>query len=449
MKVLIPLHAFLPASRYGAERYTYYLARELQACGIGVHLFFSEPGVESVQQRVYDGLACTVIGRPKVRGPWRLDRPGEAAERGLTRLVREFGPDVVHFNHLLHLSTKLPWLAKDSGCGVVLTLHDYWMRCPKVKLLDWWGQRCVSATAWKCASCCRARFSRMTWPSLKSGEGSQPGALKRLVKAICFQLGERPLAWWRIRRREQEMRRAVKAVDQFIAPTEFLRQRMAEWGVSPAKTVSWDYGTPDIPYVPRSGAGANSRLRFGFLGGATREKGLHVLLEAFRCFAKADLVIYGGGLEGIEWPLADVLRQPNIELGGRIDDAQKAVLLPQLDALVVPSIWYENSPLVIHEAFQAGVPVICSDIGGMAELVTHGEDGLHFRAGDSQDLRRVLHRCVAEPEVLEDLRRRICKPKGMREHVLHEIIPLYESLCWLPRAPGTGGSKRHELSATR
>jgi glycosyltransferase involved in cell wall biosynthesis len=252
--------------------------------------------------------------------------------------------------------------------------------------------------------------------------------VKRLLKGICFQLTERPLAWWRIRQREREMRRAVEAVDRFIAPTRFLGERMVEWGVNPDKVVCWDYGTMNLSYVPRSRVAAKSRLQFGFLGGTTREKGLHVLLEAFRGFDKADLVIYGGGLQGLDRSFADVLSQPNVVLGGRIDDAQKTVLLPQLDALVVPSIWYENSPLVIHEAFQAGVPVVCSNIGGMAELVTDGEDGLHFRVGSPEDLRAVLHRCVLEPKLLESLRRQIRKPKGMKEHVQDEIIPLYESL---------------------
>ncbi|HTK74233.1 MAG TPA: glycosyltransferase, partial [Gemmataceae bacterium] len=84
---------------------------------------------------------------------------------------------------------------------------------------------------------------------------------------------------------------------------------------------------------------------------------------------------------------------------------------------------------VIHEAFQAGVPVICSDVGGMAELVSDGMDGLHFRAGDAADLRRVIRRCVSEPELLPRLGRGIRQPESMRKHVREKIIPLYNSLC--------------------
>jgi glycosyltransferase involved in cell wall biosynthesis len=439
MKVLIPLHSFLPVSRYGAELYTYYLARELQACGMGVHLLFAEQGTAGVHERRYDGLECTVVGRAVKLGPAGLDRSNEMAERCFVRLLRQFRPDVVHFNHLLHLSTGLPRLAKEYRCRVVFTLHDYWMRCPKVKLLDWWGERCVAATAWKCASCCRGRFSRMTWPTLKLAEKGRPGKLKRLLKEICFQVAERPLAWFRVRQRQREMRRLTREVDRFIAPTRFLGARMAEWGICPDQIVCCDYGTMELDYAPRGHAALHRRLRLGFLGGPTREKGLHVLLEAFRGLDGADLVIYGAGLDDLRREYAAVLDQPNVVLGGRIDDAQKAVLLPQLDALVVPSVWFENSPLVIHEAFQAGVPVICSDVGGMAELVTDGVDGLHFQAGNPEDLRALLSRCIQQPDTLERLRGGVRKPKGMSEHVRTEIIPLYESLC-RQTLPGVAGA---------
>jgi glycosyltransferase involved in cell wall biosynthesis len=268
----------------------------------------------------------------------------------------------------------------------------------------------------------------MTWPSLQAApaEGAHP--LKRALKEMCFQVAERPAAWHRLRQRQREMRRVIAAVDRFIAPTRFLGARLIEWGIPAEKIVYHDYGTMELPYAPRAPRRPGQRLRFGYLGGATYEKGLHVLFEAFRGFAEADLVVYGESQPWLQRQHGDILAQPNVRLAGPINDEQKAALLPQLDALVVPSIWYENSPLVIHEAFQAGVPVICSDIGGMAELVTDGVDGLHFRVEDAPDLRRVLRQCVHDPDRLERLRAGIRKPTSMREHVLREILPLYEAL---------------------
>jgi glycosyltransferase involved in cell wall biosynthesis len=98
-----------------------------------------------------------------------------------------------------------------------------------------------------------------------------------------------------------------------------------------------------------------------------------------------------------------------------------------IDWVVVPSIWWENSPLVIQEAFAHGRPVICSDIGGMAEKVTHGVNGLHFRAGDPRSLADVIRRAVEDPGLWDDLRAGIPAPYEMDRHV-PRMTSLYREL---------------------
>jgi glycosyltransferase involved in cell wall biosynthesis len=190
----------------------------------------------------------------------------------------------------------------------------------------------------------------------------------------------------------------------------------------------------ELPYAFPSRQKGLPPLQFGYLGAASPEKGLHVLLEAFRGFHDAELIIFGGTAESLRarYPqFADVLSQRNVRPKGSIGDHEKVQVLPNLDALIVPSIWFENSPVVIHEAFQAGIPVICSNTGGMAELVTHGVDGLHFEVGNAAALRRVLRECAATPDRLLRLAQGIRKPTGMRDHVTREIVPLYEELLGL------------------
>lgn len=432
MRVLIPVHAFLPASQFGAELYTYYLARELSKSE-NVHLFFPELQDTEQHERIYDGLPCTVVKRAGHVRAQTLDSGHHGIEAAFQTLLNEFRPDVVHFNHLLHLSPRLPFLARTAGARTVYTLHDYWLRCPAVKLLDRWGHRCTETTAWKCASCARSRFSSMWWPALDSIEG-QAAPVRQLVKELVFQIRERPAAAARINHRQTEMRALLPAVDQFIAPTAFMRDRMVEWGIKPQQVMVCDYGTKPLPYAPRQPQAG--RLRFGYIGGATRQKGLHVLLSAFRGFMEADLIIFGATRESLTatfGEFVDVLAQRNVTIGGFIDDPVKATAIPALDALIVASVWYENSPLVIHEAFQAGVPVVCSNIGGMAELVSDGVDGLHFEVGSATSLRAVLTRCVDNPALLEALAQRIETPKGFEAHVADELLPLYHTLCAKPQ----------------
>ena len=98
------------------------------------------------------------------------------------------------------------------------------------------------------------------------------------------------------------------------------------------------------------------------------------------------------------------------------------------DWIVVPSIWWENSPLVIQEAFMHGRPVICSDIGGMAEKVRDGVDGLHFRANDARSLAATIQRAAGTPGLWEKLRQGIRPVYAMQEHVAR-LTTLYDHLA--------------------
>ena len=104
-----------------------------------------------------------------------------------------------------------------------------------------------------------------------------------------------------------------------------------------------------------------------------------------------------------------------MHLEGRFDNTDVGSVFAQLDVLVIPSLWYENSPLTIHEAYLAGIPVIASDHGGMAELVHDGVSGLHFRRGDAADLRAKITRLLDEPDLLEQLARDIPAVKSIAD----------------------------------
>jgi glycosyltransferase involved in cell wall biosynthesis len=226
------------------------------------------------------------------------------------------------------------------------------------------------------------------------------------------------------------MRRILEHVDRFVAPSAFLANLLERWGIPRSKLIVYDYGTAELEYANVTHQTDVEPL-FGFIGGVTPEKGVDLLLEAFRDLKGARLVLYGTDrptLQRLFTSHHDVLNQPNVTVLGRIDERQKLTAIPSLDALIVPSVWYENSPIVIHEAFQAGVPVVCSNIGGMSELVTDGVDGLHFKAANAESLRDVITRCVKDPNLLRRLHGNVRKPKTMTNHVLKEILPLYKQV---------------------
>ena len=151
-------------------------------------------------------------------------------------------------------------------------------------------------------------------------------------------------------------------------------------------------------------------------------KAPHVLLEAFAGLppGAASVTLYGAytpyhGDDSYRARLSPLLSLPGVHNPGPVPHEAVPQALADIDVLVVPSVWIENAPFVIKEAFVAGVPVITSDLGGMAELVQDERGGLLFRAGDAEDLRRILRRLIDDPACLRRLRETIPAVKTIQE----------------------------------
>ncbi len=194
----------------------------------------------------------------------------------------------------------------------------------------------------------------------------------------------------------------LRRFDRLLYPSAFLRARYEEWGLSPERgAVLENYLGDDLAALPRPVTPPMPALarRFGFFGQPTPFKGLDVLIQglALALRERDDLTLTVFGCEE-----EDVLRMfprlagavqaaaHRLVFAGRYDAAEAVELMRGVGWVVVPSVWWENSPMVIQEARRAGTPLIVSDIGGMAEKVRPGVDGLHVRRGSPVDLARAL-----------------------------------------------------------
>ena len=149
--------------------------------------------------------------------------------------------------------------------------------------------------------------------------------------------------------------------------------------------------------------------------------------ESFRSVA---LWLYYGGESAFPDYAAQVkalARHPNIRFAGPLDYRQVGAALRQMDCLVVPSVWYENSPLVIQEAYAVGLPVVASRLGALVEKVQDHRTGYLFAPGDSADLARVLREIVERPERLGALRGNVCPGPDIQQHV-QQIVGLYRGI---------------------
>lgn len=213
----------------------------------------------------------------------------------------------------------------------------------------------------------------------------------------------------KVERRAQKTRELFDWVDLFIAPSHFLRGKFIEYGLDPQKIVFSDYGIGTCGYEnsPRK---VEMPVRFTYIGTLVAHKGLHVLIDAFNRLPNdsAILSVYGNTAEFTDYVnrIRAAIAHPGIRLCGRAENGDIPAILAQTDVLVVPSIWFENSPITIHEAFLAKVPVITSRFGGMADLVLDGENGFLFERGNAQSLYDCLLHCVENPESLDAVRPR-------------------------------------------
>jgi glycosyltransferase involved in cell wall biosynthesis len=440
LRILQVIHQFPPYSSQGSEVYCDNLSREL-ARTEDVRVFHvsnvSRDWWRRLRRETVTGLAtyhCVDGGKYARLADW----PNHFLRRSFRTVLNDFRPQVIHFHNFLSLGDDLVTLARTSGAVVVYTLHDYGLICPNALLLRDDGVLCAKQRPDFFQDCCPVL--------IRAGHrGSGPPWSARLPSLARWQLYARqhPRRWLRAlllavtdgaartlgdprrasleRKREfflTHTRRIVRDVDRFLAPSDFLLQRYVSCGFPRHKMEFVRYG---FRHFSRARKNGHRGVCFGYIGALHPQKGVELLLEAFRDIGDgASLHIFGSAfgspISQKFWQRIKDRTPSNVFLQGAYDNQQVGQILAGLDAVVVPSVWYENSPLTIQEAFIARVPVITANAGGMAELVRDGVDGLHFRLGDAADLRAKLRHVVEHPEMLERLREGIPPVPGIQEH---------------------------------
>jgi glycosyltransferase involved in cell wall biosynthesis len=429
-------HNYPPAHTAGTETYAAELARRLAARGHELGVFAAEKDISlpdlAVRERAHEGVPVTEVVNNlfhlDFRSTWDQPRIAELFGAALDR----FQPEVVHFQHLMYLSIGCVEEAARRGLGIVFTLHDYWLQCPRL------GQRvhadgglCERIDFARCGTClartklAQTPFERRAGRAIAALRGTTGLDLGPLARRVARSVSggdaaPRPEDTARCeleaRERDRAMReRVVPLVGRFLSPSRFLLEQFVAWGVPRGRIEHLPTGIAlesfaRVPRAPREVAAPGAKLRVGFLGSLVALKGPALLLEAWarldRGLAeRAELVLYGPGEHepAFQEELARRAARVGARLAGRLPHAQVPAVLAELDLLVVPSLWYENAPLVILEARAAGTPVLVADAGGMAELVREG-GGRCFRLGDAGDLARVLGELLSEPAVLAELR---------------------------------------------
>ncbi len=260
--------------------------------------------------------------------------------------------------------------------------------------------------------------------------------------------------------RRSRFDRCYQLMAGFIAPSAFLAERFCAWGLPRERLHVIENGLAlDIskPHAPRRPERQN--FIFGYFGQLNPFKGVDVVLQAAELLAAGlqrptnIAISLHGNLIGLDDAFTTRLDRlcsalPFLKFFGPYDNRQVLELMSQCDYVLVPSVWWENSPVVIQEAYAAGCPVICTGIGGMAEKVIDGVSGLHFRHGDAASLLEVMLK-AAHSSTFAHLQAGIPQPFGAAEMARRYIqTSLSLIACKNQTAAGTDLARELGLTST-
>ena len=397
------IHGYPPAYNAGSEVYSQTLCHEL-ATSHEVHVFTREEnpflpdyGLRREADISKPSVIKHIVNLPLLRQRYRYRH--EKMDCIFEELLQTIKPDIIHVGHLNHLSTSLLEIGKNNGIPIVFTLHDYWLICPRGQFIqrnpentDIW-KSCDGQEDRKCAEKCYAGYF----------SGSE----------VDWQEDSDYWTNW-ISRRQSHLRQIIDLVDMFIAPAQYLLKRFQkELAIPSFKLVYLDYGF-DLSRLTGRSRQPEKDFVWGYIGTHTPQKGIHLLLNAFaKLKGNSILRIWGRSRAEVTPGLQQIASHLPPEVQRRIEWLPEYSnphivrdVFNHVDAIVVPSIWVENSPLVIHEAQQVEIPVITANEGGMKEYVQHEINGLLFDFRNESSLAEQMQRFVDNPQFAKKLGKR-------------------------------------------
>lgn len=313
---------------------------------------------------------------------FKFSNMDERFPREFADLLRDTQPDILHFHHYVNFGMEAFLIARRTlpNVRIVLTLHEFQAICNHFGQMVTKQRKnlCYAASPRDCNRC---------FPEIRPAD---------------FFL------------RQSYIQRFMALVDHFISPSRFLADRYIAWGIPAEKmsVIENVISTPD-PIAATVAAPAGGPLRVGFFGQISYLKGIHVLLKAARLLEAEendDIVFdihgdYTNQPAEFQKDFLDRLEKAgaNVRFQGPYDNPRVDTLMRGCDLVLIPSIWWENSPVVIQECLRNRRPIPCSNIGGMAEKVLPGIDGWHFNVGNAAELAGLLRELAGDRDRLTAL----------------------------------------------
>ena len=441
MKILHVPFTYYPDAVGGTEVYVKQLTGELVAKGIQCAI--AAPG------RIDDSYTVEGVAVHRMALPAEI-YIDEAADRGELRVGERFAqilacerPDLLHL-HAFTRATSTQLLAEAGRCGIpgIFTYHTPTATCMRGTLMRWGERVCDGKMDARACSACMLEGLGLSRTISILLAGAAPG-IAGIAGWLPGRLSTAMRIPGRVAANHEAFRVLAGQVERIVAVASWVRDLLLRNGV-PAHKIALcrhgvDAGSPGAGRPDFSGA-----LRMLFLGRLTETKGVHILIEAIRRAPELHLMlnVYGVVQDHQGSAYRDRLLQlaggdPRIHFHHAAAREALPALLRQTHVLTVPSQWMETGPLVVLEAFAAGVPVIASRLGGMRELIDDGVNGWLVDPESPSAWTEALRALCTHPERIRRARQNIAAPRRMTE-VAAEMIELYESMLQARTASAAG-----------
>lgn len=444
MRIIIALHQYFPGFSAGTEVLADQVARGLQQRGHEVMVFTGEPVKEELNDAErfvwseYRGIPILrfLHQHRSMAGEYDLVRQeydSVIVQERFGTLLDEWNPTLVHFFNFARISSSPIECCTSRKIPFLYTATDYWSVCLTARLQLEDGSPCAGPESE--ASNCIAHMLQLKRSSLAVIPKFMPGLFRSMVDFCQFRpLNNLPPAQMvcSAGNRLDVIKRRLRLASRILVPTQEMKRIMEGFGLEGPVLKVLPYGVAMNNTTRRIRSLDAESLRVGFIGTIAFHKGLHDLVKAFSFVRDLNLKlsVFGDNTlfpDYVESFCAELEDDGRIKFEGtfRIEDIDSVI--DGLDVLVVPSVWRENSPLVVLEALARNCPVLASRQNGMMEFVVDGKNGLLFNPGSPVEIANVLRRIALENCLLEKLSSG-CEIKFGMDDYLNEIESNYFSV---------------------
>jgi glycosyltransferase involved in cell wall biosynthesis len=460
-RVLITVHKFFPDHRSGTEVLAYKVAKELLSRGYEVLVVTANPPDTNAMYKEgppisnyhFENIPVTVAEEALRLSGYIFTHEyfHPDIKETFVDILENFHPDIVHIFHAQNLSASIIEAAYEKSIPVVFSATDFWFICPIVQLIRPNGKLCrgPGPSALNCLTCYTPKLfpdkeqfidavnSKYPALSQKLDSLGSLGQLGYHASYVTYLASKLPNAIEATTERARYLPTIANSMQAIMVPTKLMQDLFIENGINPEIIHHVPFGIDTSELALHHKKTESKILRIAFIGTLLDHKGPDLLIEAFQKLpdnVNACLKIYGDtnqfpeyGSKLLKMSKQNFANSEKIEFCGTFANEKFGEIMSNIDVLVVPSRWYENTPLVIQSALATKTPLIVTDLGGLSELVKHEYNGLLFELNNAISLREQLLRLIMDDTLLKRLTANI-SPERTTKEMVNDIESIYKDV---------------------